>query len=784
MPTSSFVRHQPLSTDKDTSAAVFAGNPNSRFKYDSLDKEVVKKNFGTETKHIGYYDGYVSTMAAKQPLSGDATPSIALFGGGQDDRFKYDSLPKEIISKNFGTETRNLGFFNMPSTMIPKQPLSTDNSSSVAVMGPGFSNPESQAANRFKLDSSTANNSFGSETQHLGFHVGHESTLRQNTFAFGKIPDVKKFNTNNEVNNDILWRHHVAGEIRDRINAGQYDHSPEVLAAHREGAEARFGANKVPLAAMISMIQEKIGSKSCSINSMSLAAFKLFGCKPSRGANFSSNDGGITKEMWSSTLGDWGFGLSEKELHVLFKYFDRTGAGLIKFSDFVQTVQPTDYPKDPWYYQREKAIYDEQRAEEARRRGSNAHMADEPNAHMADGTRAPPANADRPKTMSVKKPPAIGSAAAAAAASVTASEVVPVTPSQRLATPASVLAGQGRSKAPGSLPLGLGTPQGRGSTGQGRVGTGQGRVGTGQGRVGTGARGKTAVRTRTGGRVGTGARMGTGARGRTGVGTAASRGGDGSQAGSKGGGSGSSGTLGMLQPTATAAPKVHLMKITQMSDGEEGKYRAGSGMGALPQPLPPGHMSKSPKNKSPSKRVEGASRVTSGSREGQPKGSRRAARARDDGVQGGSGSTPDSGDVVGANRSGSGDVPALEIGSSGSREDGGSSSTGGGGGGGGVSFTADTAEHTLQAQAEFDEEEVLQLQVQLQLEVSRAKKKALVDDWQEKGKVAPWNRCDTAESESDTNRSGPLRRLPGDFMGSARWEHMSSSGDPPMSLTF
>ena len=83
------------------------------------------------------------------------------------------------------------------------------------------------------------------------------------------------------------------------------------------------------------------------------------------------------------------------------------------------------------------------------------------------------------------------------------------------------------------------------------------------------------------------------------------------------------------------------------------------------------------------------------------------------------------------------------------------------------------------------EEEVLQAQVRLELEISRAKKQALKDKWDTDGKVAPWNRCDTAESEisAATNRSGPLRRMPGDFMGSARWEHMTSSGDPPMSMT-
>jgi hypothetical protein len=130
------------------------------------------------------------------------------------DRFKYDSLPKEIVQKNFGTETRHLGFYNKPSTMLPKQALSVDRSPIVAVMGPGFTTEESQRANRFTLDSYTAANQLGQETKNIGFHGGIESQLRTNTFSFGRIPGQRKYNSNTQVNDDILWRAHVSAEIK------------------------------------------------------------------------------------------------------------------------------------------------------------------------------------------------------------------------------------------------------------------------------------------------------------------------------------------------------------------------------------------------------------------------------------------------------------------------------------------------------------------------------------------------------------------------------------------
>jgi hypothetical protein len=48
----------------------------------------------------------VSTFDQKQPLSTSLSCPVARVDGGNKNRFKYDSLPKEIIEKNFGTETK------------------------------------------------------------------------------------------------------------------------------------------------------------------------------------------------------------------------------------------------------------------------------------------------------------------------------------------------------------------------------------------------------------------------------------------------------------------------------------------------------------------------------------------------------------------------------------------------------------------------------------------------------------------------------------------------------
>ena len=134
------------------------GENADRFKYDSLPKEIVKKHFGTETRHLGFI-AQKSSFAKNQPLSTDEPPVRAQFGVGFEvaasqnaNRFKYDSLPKEIIEKNFGTETKHLGFIDQRSTLIPKQANSQDRSPAICKFGgSGYGSP---TKDRFAYDRS------------------------------------------------------------------------------------------------------------------------------------------------------------------------------------------------------------------------------------------------------------------------------------------------------------------------------------------------------------------------------------------------------------------------------------------------------------------------------------------------------------------------------------------------------------------------------------------------------------------------------------------------------
>ena len=85
-----------------------------------------------------------SGFSPKRVLSTERSPAIPVIGSGNFDkdasanRFKYDSLPKKTIKKNFGTETRHLGFVKAVSSFQQNQPLSTSNSCPVAKIGVGM----------------------------------------------------------------------------------------------------------------------------------------------------------------------------------------------------------------------------------------------------------------------------------------------------------------------------------------------------------------------------------------------------------------------------------------------------------------------------------------------------------------------------------------------------------------------------------------------------------------------------------------------------------------------
>jgi len=92
-----------------------------RFKYDSLPKEVVKKTFGSSTRNVDFL-ARESSFRGKNVLSSEHKQPCSVFGDGTGPntryaRFKYDSLPKEVIKKTFGVSTRNVDFSPQQSTI-------------------------------------------------------------------------------------------------------------------------------------------------------------------------------------------------------------------------------------------------------------------------------------------------------------------------------------------------------------------------------------------------------------------------------------------------------------------------------------------------------------------------------------------------------------------------------------------------------------------------------------------------------------------------------------------
>jgi hypothetical protein len=123
---SNFGPDNPYSQNKNLPAYSFGGGspakPRDRYKYDSLDKDVMAKMYGNCTPATIDFASQQSSFGKNRVLSADhSLPAYSIGSGGgpaQDasrDRFKYDSLPKETIKKYFGNETKHLGFVNAPS---------------------------------------------------------------------------------------------------------------------------------------------------------------------------------------------------------------------------------------------------------------------------------------------------------------------------------------------------------------------------------------------------------------------------------------------------------------------------------------------------------------------------------------------------------------------------------------------------------------------------------------------------------------------------------------------
>ena len=77
-----------------------------RFKYDSLPKEVIQKQFGEFTREIDFIYPKSTVLPGKPNSSDPNQPEFSIGGpnGGTRNRFKYDSPPKETVKKYFGVD--------------------------------------------------------------------------------------------------------------------------------------------------------------------------------------------------------------------------------------------------------------------------------------------------------------------------------------------------------------------------------------------------------------------------------------------------------------------------------------------------------------------------------------------------------------------------------------------------------------------------------------------------------------------------------------------------------
>jgi hypothetical protein len=164
-----------------------AAGGRDRFKMDSIPKDLAKKVFGQETKQVQFF-GQRSTFRQNKFASSERNQPTLVMGttGPTDatDRFKVDSIPKETMKKVFGLETAQLGFIEPPSGFRQNKFASSEPNQPCPVFSKKGSGP-SHGYDKFKVDSipkETMKKMFGLETKHLGF-VAPDSSFRFNKFA-------------------------------------------------------------------------------------------------------------------------------------------------------------------------------------------------------------------------------------------------------------------------------------------------------------------------------------------------------------------------------------------------------------------------------------------------------------------------------------------------------------------------------------------------------------------------------------------------------------------------
>jgi hypothetical protein len=389
-----------------------------RFKVHSMSKQNMAKVFGEETKKIGYSDP-ISTLGAKNVNSTYLNAEVPLFGASFDpvkkyDKFKQHSLDKEILAKTFGTETKNLGYRVHKSTFEPKQAESQRQNAAITTMGPGYSAdltfnkfkavsigkgrekdnycketqnvgfsrsllssvdskqvistykkpPIATLGNafdgarkydKFKADSlpkAALSKTFGTETSHLGFHAGIDSGSTfldsRGGFSMGPVTaDARKQLTNDEVLNDYLWRRHVTEELKAGVMSGGMERQAaenqrrvELAQGMQRSREEKLrGVWFGPARWSLKQVQSRILEKMRQYSKGQKSELSLTGVKQILGLPPGSTGGGVISAQKFSDLMDRWLQLTNAEAGVLLEYYGGTAQAGLRLKAFLEMLE-------------------------------------------------------------------------------------------------------------------------------------------------------------------------------------------------------------------------------------------------------------------------------------------------------------------------------------------------------------------------------------------------------------------------------------------------------------
>ena len=190
-----------------------------RFKLNSIPKETMKKVFGIETSHIGYIKPDSTFKRTKMVSTEKNQPCGMFSGPGgprEDlDRFQVNSIPKETMKKVFGIETSHIGFIKPESSFRyhkvfsdePRQPCST------------FGDPQGPhpSYERMKYDSlpkEVMKKVWGKETKDVGFRMPKSSFRYDLGKPFGGDEKCKGPKDGNQITDDYFWTMRLKQEFR------------------------------------------------------------------------------------------------------------------------------------------------------------------------------------------------------------------------------------------------------------------------------------------------------------------------------------------------------------------------------------------------------------------------------------------------------------------------------------------------------------------------------------------------------------------------------------------